>query len=172
MPEMPHDQNVVKGVTSFLEWEKAHKVKYLWAEKIVYSQEHDYIGRADFGAMVDGLKCLCDLKSGNGLYNEVLLQTAAYAMADTEESKFKYDGRWAIRVAKETEQEYLDRLNLKNAIKEILGKKPVDVKPYQVFEAKFLDNVRMNMRRDFNAFLAAWELDRWNSDTDFFINKV
>lgn len=172
MPEMPEDKNVLQGVTSFLEWEAQHKVKFLWAEKVLYSLKHDYIGQADFGAIVDGIICLCDLKSGNGLYNSVRMQTSAYAKADTEESGFKYEGRWAIRVAKETEKEYLARLEFKNEIKRFLGKTEKAVDLYQVFEAKFLDSEKGNMQRDFDAFLNCLELGKWDSETDFWKEKV
>lgn len=171
MPEMPEDSNVVTGVTSFLQWESEHKVKFMWSERILYSQKHDYIGRADFAAKVDGLTCLCDLKSGNGLYNGVRMQTAAYAMADTEETKEKYDGRWAIRIAKETPAEYESRMGLKNRIKVLLGGKEREIEPYQVFEAKFLDNEKGAMKDDFEAFLAAWTLLKWDRRTDFYRNK-
>ena len=171
MPEMPEDQNVITGVTSFLEWETAHKVKYIWAEKVFYSKKYDYIGRGDFGAVVDGLTCLCDIKTGNGMYNSVCAQTAAYAMADTEECGQKYDGRWAIRLAKETPEEYQERMALKNKIKELLGKKGRGVDPYVVFEAKYLDDDNENMERDFGGFLAHWNLMMWDRATDFFANK-
>ena len=164
MPEMPEDGKILTGVTSFLEWESQHKVKFLWAEKVLYSKKHDYMGKADFAAMVDGERCLCDIKSGNGLYSGVRLQTAAYAMADTEESKTKYAGRWAIRVAKETGQEYADRMEMKNKIKLLLGKKGKEVYPYQVFEAKFLDLKGDEMEKDFAAFVHAIKLGDWNSE--------
>lgn len=171
MPEMPEDPNVVTGVTSFIEWEAEHKVKYLWAEKVLYSKKYDFIGKGDFGAIVDGMTCLCDLKTGNAIYNSVLAQTAAYAMADTEECGVKYEGRWAIRVSKETPEQYQERMDLKNKIKSLLGKKERDVEPYQVFEAKFLDDKKTNMKRDYDAFLLHWDLLQWDRETDFWSNK-
>lgn len=172
MPEMPEDSNVLTGVTSFLDWEAAHKVKFLWTEKIVYSKKYDYIGMADFGAKVDGLVCLCDIKTGNGMYNSVRGQTAAYAMAHLEESNSKYDGRWAIRLAKETEKEYMERMALKNKIRELLGKEPNQVPPYQVFEAMYLDEDKGFMKRDFEkGFLTCWELSAWDTETDFWKEK-
>lgn len=172
MPEMPEDPNVLTGATSFLEWESQHKVKFIWSEKLLYSLKHDYVGRADFAARVDGLLCLCDLKSGNSLHQSVRMQTAAYAMADMEESKVKYDGRWAIRVAKETEKEYLTRMALKDRIKGLLGRKHgYEPDPYQVFEAKFLDNDKKAMKTDFEAFLAAWLLLKWDRANDFWKEK-
>lgn len=171
MPEMPEDQNVITGITSFLEWESEHKVKYLWAEKVLYSKKYDYVGKGDFGAVVDSITCLCDIKTGNGMYNSVLAQTAAYAMADTEESGIKYKGRWAIRIAKETIEEYQVRMELKNKIKGLLGKNEKEIEPYKVFEAKFLDNEKENMKRDFEGFLAHWNLMKWDRLTDFYYNK-
>ena len=172
MPEMPTDANVQTGVASFLDWESKHKVKFLWTEKVVYSKKHDYIGTADFGAKVDGLVCLCDIKTGNGLYNSVRAQTAAYAMADLEERNTKYDGRWAIRLAKETEAEYAVRMALKNKIRGLLGKEPNQVAPYQVFEAMFLDEDKSFMRRDFEkGFLTCWDLSTWDGETDFWKEK-
>lgn len=172
MPDMPEDSNVAIGATSFLEWESEHKVKFLWSEKILYSKKHDFIGRGDFGAKVDGSVCLCDIKTGNGMYNSVRAQTAAYAEADREECGQKYEGRWAIRIAKETEKEYIERIALKNKIRKLLGQKEIICEPYQVFEAKYLDNEKGFMKRDFEGFLFHWNLMKWDRETDFFREKV
>lgn len=171
MPEMPEDANVLTGVNSFLEWVAAHDVKFLWSERLLYSLEHDYIGTGDFGAIVDGKTCLCDIKTGNGMYNTVRMQTAAYAKADEEECGAKYDGRWAIRIAKETKAEYLERMELKNKVKQILGGNVNNVEPYQVFEAKFLDEEEGSMKYDFDGFLHAWGLLLWDRKTDFWKEK-
>lgn len=171
MPEMPEDENILTGVTSFLDWESAHKVKFLWPDKVIYSLKYNYIGKADFGAIVDGKTCLCDIKTGNGMYNSVRAQTAAYAMADTEESKTKYEGRWAIRIAKETKEEYMKRMDLKNRIREILKKDPAPIEEYVTFEAKFLDEEKTAMKEDFAAFINHVELYRWDQKTDFWKAK-
>ena len=167
MPEMPEDANVQVGATSFLEWVDNHKVKFISSEQVFYSKKHDYIGTGDIKAHVDGKLCLCDIKTGNGLYNSVRAQTAAYAKADEEESGVKYDGRWAIRLSKETEDEYLARMALKNEIRGLLGQKPAPVEPYQVFEAMFLDDEGTEMDEDFAAFVNHWELLQWDKKTDF-----
>lgn len=171
LPPMPEDQNAITGITSFLEWESNHKVKYLWAEKVLYSKKYDYVGKGDFGAVVDGLRCLCDIKTGNGMYNSVLAQTAAYAMADTEENGIKYDGRWAIRLAKETSREYEKRMTFKNTIRQFLGKSDKIAEAYVPFEARFLDTEKKNMKRDFEGFLCHWNLMLWDRETDFWTNK-
>lgn len=167
MPEMPQNPAVQQGAASFLAWEAEHKVKFLWSERVVYSRKHDYIGTADFAAKVDGELCLCDIKSGNGMYNSVRAQTAAYASAVTEETKEKFVGRWAIRVAKETEEEYEKRMDFKDTIRGYLGKEPASREPYQVFEAVYLDNEKGSMKEDFEAFLSHWNLYKWDAKTDF-----
>jgi hypothetical protein len=162
MPDMPEEREVQIGVNAFMDWVAAHQVKFLSSERIVYSRKHDYIGTLDIEAVIDGKLCLVDLKSSNGLYNTVLLQTAAYVKADEEESGRQYEGRWAIRLAKETEDEYLARMEKK-------GK--VEYPPYQVFEARLLDCEAMNVERDFAAFLAFKHGYEWDLKTDFFRNK-
>lgn len=168
MPEMPADPAVQMGAVAFLTWAKEHKVKFLSSERVVYSKKHDFVGKMDIEAKIDGKLCLVDIKSSNGLYNTVRLQTAAYVMADEEESGRKYKGRWAIRLAKETEEEFVVRMAKKNDNRKLRGKDPVDYGGYAVFEAKFLDDKKTDMARDKAAFLATKALFGWNKETDFF----
>ncbi|MCK9578738.1 hypothetical protein M0R01_04610 [bacterium] len=178
VPEIPNFPEAVTGVNSFLEWEKEHKVKFISTERVVYSKEHDYMGTMDFEAEIDGILCMGDFKSSNGLYNGVRMQTAAYAYADMEENtKKKYKGRWAIRLSKYSESEYLKREERKKEIKRAIAKfqnkecKEYPIKPYQVFEAKFLDNGKDFIKRDMDAFLNVKALFAWDKDTDPFYQK-
>lgn len=170
MPEMPESKEAQIGVTAFLEWVDANKVKFISSERIVYSKKHGYIGKLDIEAKVNGKLCLIDIKTSNGIYNTYNLQTAAYVKADEEESGKKYQGRWIIRLAKETESDYHARMEKKNKARVHRGKSAVDVGDYKVFEAKFLEADETkpggNIDRDFNAFLAAKELFEWNKATD------
>lgn len=168
MPDQPEDKNVARGVLSFMEWYEAHKVKFLWAEKVLYSKKYGYMGKGDFGAVVDGKRCLCDIKTGNGMYNSVFMQTAAYQKADEEESGEEYEGRWAIRISKETEAEYQTRMTFKNEIKAILGKETYEVKPYQVFEAMFLDEKPQKVDEDYKAFLHLLGYGAWNEENKMY----
>jgi hypothetical protein len=158
-PEMPEDPQVLIGVNSFLDWVIEHKVKFVFAEKIVYSKEHDYIGKADLGfTMGDSTDLfLGDNKTGNSLYPEVKAQTAAYLKADEEESGVKYKGRWAIRISKETEEDYIKRMEEKGL---------TDYPPYKVFEAVYLDSDTEALKRDFAGFLFAQSLYRWQQTAD------
>jgi hypothetical protein len=123
------------------------------------------MGKMDIEAKVNGLYALVDIKTGNGIYNSVKMQTAAYAKADLEECQYskkkkKYETRWALRLAKETESEYIERMKRK-------GK---DIYPeYKVFEAReFPETEEDNIETDFKAFLACKDLFEWDQKTDFY----
>lgn len=177
VPPVPDFPEALTGVNSFLKWEKENKVKWITTERPVYSKKYDYIGTMDFEAVINGLHCAGDFKSSNSLYNGVRMQIEAYASADEEEiGKKKYDGRWAVRLSKYTEKEYIKReqrkVEIKEAIARVQGKeyKNYGIKPYQVFEAQFLDNEKGSRAYDMEAFLAAKTLKDWDYATDPFTN--
>ncbi len=172
MPELPEEKEAQIGINAFLDWEKEHNVKFISSERVVYSRKGDYIGTMDIEAKVDGEICLVDLKSSSSLYNDVRMQTAAYLKADEEERKKKvYKGRWAVRLAKETEKEYWARMEKKNARRAKKGKDPIEYPAYEVFEAKYLDETKGMLTDDFEAFQSAVTLKRWNDRTDFYRNN-
>lgn len=180
LPEIPKFPEAVTAVNAFMEWEKKNKIQFVTTEEIRYSLEHDYVGIEDLTLMSDGKLMDGDFKTSNGLYNSVRTQVAAYAMARMEEATYsgktkqKSHGRWAIRLSKYSEEEYYKREELKNNIKKhiarIKGKeyKEYPPKPYQVFEAKFLDNTKGRMEDDFDAFLNHKKIFEWDKRTDSF----
>ena len=166
-PEMPSDPNVLKGVMSFVEWVETNKVKLLWTERMVYSKKYGYVGTADLGVKIGagvlkGKTLMGDVKTTNGLYAGVRLQTSAYLEAIVEESKEKYDGRIAIRISKESEEEYIVRMEKKQA----RGKLKNGIPPYQIFEAVYLDENSTDRKEDFAAFINAMKLRTWNKDAE------
>jgi len=166
LPVIPTDQKVQIAVNAFLTWENKHKLKYHFTEKTVYSLNHDYIGTMDIGAMVDGFFCEIDLKTGSGIYDETRAQTVAYLKADEEESGKHYEGRWALRLAKETEEEYIAGK---------IKKKKKTFPKYQVFEPIFYDN--NTIEKDFEAFLGMLKVVKWKKElkeiatAEFLLNK-
>ena len=151
-PPMPEEEAITKGVNSFLEWKESHKVKFKASEEIIYSRKYDYCGSLDFEAEIDGKFYLGDFKTGNALYNEVLMQTAAYAHARSEESGIEYDGRYLLRIAKETEEEHAKRTAEKKWAER-----------YQIFEAV---PVTEKAPVDFKAFLAFQQGYIWNKEAE------
>lgn len=167
-PDMPEEKTVQIGVNAFLEWEALHKPKYKSSERVVYSKKYGYMGTLDIEATINKKLYLIDLKSSNGLYNTVNMQTAAYVFADEEESGRDYVGRWAIRLAKETEEEYIAKMKRKQQNDILKGRAPREIPPYQVFEAKELTT---DVNDDFKAFLAAKTLFEWDKRTDYYLNR-
>lgn len=133
-PEMPTDPAILNGVNAFLKWKSENKVKIFDSEKIIYSKKYHYGGIIDILAEVNGQLCVCDIKTSNAIYDEMRLQVAAYMQAEQEESKKKYDGRWIIRLSKSDTPE---------------------------FETHFLDFDKDAFKKDFDAFINAVGLYRW-----------
>lgn len=160
-PGMPDDPKVLRGVNAFLDWVDEYKVQFEWAERILYSQKHDYVGRGDMGIRI-GVKpykrglYLGDTKTANNIYPEVKAQTAAYLKADEEESGTEYDGRWVLRISKETEEEYTARME-----KKVAAGKLGSIPPYKVFEAVFLDSDPKSLKRDFDGYIACKSAYDW-----------
>jgi len=141
----------------------------------VYSRKYQFIGMLDIEAKIDGKLSVDDLKTSNGIYNTTLQQTAAYQYAAEEEAEFlgkpvKYETRHIIRLAKETEKEYVARMEKKNAVKMLQGKNVGDIKPYEPFEFMEIEG-RETYERDFEGFKNSIGLFRWNKETDFYLNK-
>jgi hypothetical protein len=80
-PELPYRAAVDAG----LKWAEQHNVRFLDSERPIYSRKYKFSGRMDGLANVDNLITLVDFKTGNGIYEEAWLQTAAYEIAYEEE---------------------------------------------------------------------------------------
>lgn len=100
-PVLPTDPIVYNAVSAFLGLVKEHNITFLASEKIVYSKKYGFVGTMDCKAIIDGKLALVDFKTSNGIYSSFYYQTAAYLMADAEETKDKYDTRWVFRFSKE-----------------------------------------------------------------------
>lgn len=166
-PQIPEDPQEKQGVKAFLSWVTQHDVKFVDSEFITYHRELKYIGTADCLALVDGELSLVDFKTSNGLYNDVMMQTAAYVKAWEHEHDKQIVNRWALRLAKETEEEHFERHERKCFIK---GKDPVNLPPYQLFEFMKFEG-REQLEKDFNAFCCAKSLFEWDYETDFYRNR-
>ena len=147
-PAMPDDAQVLRGVNAFLDWVKNNKVTFIVAEQKLYSKEYGYCGQADCVFYLGNKKneiYLGDYKTSTGMYDEVMLQTAAYVHAWTEmpELKQKIKGRYVIRIEKRSEQEF-------NRDMEKKGKMDVEYLP---IEPAYLDYESNDQANDFAGFL-------------------
>lgn len=160
-PVMPEEKNVIIGVNGFLDWIKKSKVKFIESETIIYSKQYDFSGKIDAIAIISNKRYLIDYKTGTGLYNDVLLQTAAYTKAYEEMTGTRIYGRWAIRIEKRDEEEFRADMDEKG--------KPNE--KYVAFEAVYLDEDKEQIGKDYKAFLAFQIGFNWNKSTENFFKK-
>ena len=101
-PEKPIDEAIKNGVKAFLHWEQENKLKYLFAEKKIFSKKYNYAGTCDLIAELNGKLSVIDFKTGSGPWYEHAIQISAYRQALQEELKMKIKERWILKVDKET----------------------------------------------------------------------
>lgn len=63
---------------SFFEWAKNKKIKPILIEIPLVSEKHKFGGKPDIYAAIDGALELVDIKTGSGIYDEMIIQVAAY----------------------------------------------------------------------------------------------
>lgn len=115
----PADERARNACFAALGWMRDHNVRWLGTERKIYSRRYKYAGTMDGLCLVDSCtnpKCrvcttlpepfkdrltISDWKTSNYLYNEYLLQTAAYMQAYIEETNEPVQDRWVIRLGKE-----------------------------------------------------------------------
>lgn len=99
---LPENPQARKGVEAFLGWKAAHKIEPFSCERMVFSRRWYFCGTCDFHGTIDGVPCILDFKTSSGLYLEMLLQLAAYAIALEEELGERINDAWIVRLDKKT----------------------------------------------------------------------
>lgn len=85
-PKMPDNEKVVNGFMAFLEFQKQHKDKWLFSERIIYSRKHNFAGVCDGGSVNDlNILSVDDFKSSKEIYNPMRFQVSGYRLALKEE---------------------------------------------------------------------------------------
>jgi hypothetical protein len=100
--KLPQDPQVAAGCKAFLAWQELHKIEPIHLERIVFSKQWYYCGTVDFYGKIDGELCVVDFKTSSGLYLEMMLQLAGYAVALEEEFEKNIDVGWVVRLDKKT----------------------------------------------------------------------
>jgi hypothetical protein len=158
-PEMPEDNRVAEGVNNFIKWLDGSGFKLIDTEKIVYSKKHGFVGTLDITGERDGKRYLIDIKTGNAIYPEYRIQTAAYLKADQEESGQEYAGRVILRISKETEEEYYTRMKKKTA-------DDSKIPPFVLFEACEVDAEVNTIEEDYQAFICCLGVYQWRKENE------
>lgn len=68
----------------YYDWRKQHVIKNVMVEKQLVSEEHRYGGTPDIYCLFDDVWTLLDIKTANGIYDEMKIQTASYENLLTE----------------------------------------------------------------------------------------
>jgi len=100
--EMPANAQARHGAEAFDAWLSQHRVEPYEIERCCLSSKHWYVGTADLLANIDGVLTIADFKSSKSIYDEVLLQLAAYQKALEEELGCQIEQRMVIRFDKES----------------------------------------------------------------------
>lgn len=96
-------EGALNGINGFLDWFRAQKsVQFLGAEELVYSIEHDFVGKLDNRAIINGSKRLVDYKTSKAVYNDHRYQVSSYLKGKEEELGEKFDGYTILHFDKET----------------------------------------------------------------------
>lgn len=104
-PEPPIHSEMGNAINAFLAWVKENNVKFTMSERIVYSRKFDYAGICDFTCEMGGRTFVGDIKTSNAIYNEYMMQVAAYRYAMEEEHTDEaYAGMMIIRIPKDSSE--------------------------------------------------------------------
>lgn len=144
-PEMPEKEEVLNGVNNFMSWINKDHPEFHASEMIIYSRKHGYVGQVDVVATISDKKYLTDVKTTNGIWPEMLAQTAAYQKGYEEQTGEKLDGRIILKIDKDAD---------------------IAVEPI------FLDEEENTVDRDFDCFLAAMSIYEWQKGAEAHLRKL
>lgn len=81
----PKNENLKNSVEALLKWVKEHDIEVIDTEKKVFSKKYFYAGTLDLVANIDGKLTILDFKTSKRIYDDYLMQVAAYSQAYKEE---------------------------------------------------------------------------------------
>lgn len=84
-PQMPVSPVLKRVIEDFLKWHDRVRPEVVEIERMMCSPTHGLAGTPDLIARVDGKLTIMDWKTGSGIYPEMFLQLAAYAVMYEEE---------------------------------------------------------------------------------------
>lgn len=97
------------ALLSFWAWRDQHEVEPLLVEAALVSETYRYGGTCDCYAIVDGETTLIDLKTGKGIYPEMIHQLAAYTQL-LEENGYEVDNVRILRIGRDENEGFEDRV--------------------------------------------------------------
>jgi len=168
---------ILPSIEAFLEWKYQHNLKVIdpqnHIERMIFDPDHLYAGRMDALVEIDGKLGILDIKTGTGIWDEYLLQTAAYQNAYNKMSKDNEKAltRWILRI-----DQYRECLICGAKIREKSGEGVIKggdpLCDHKFSEVKGFVEFRElpDFEKDFKAFLSAKELWEWYHRD--YLNKI
>ena len=92
----------LKALNGAREWLDAHHIEVIEPERLLFSRKWFFAGQCDLFAHIDGKLTLLDFKTSSGFYIDHALQTAAYALAERENTGVRPEQRMIVRFDKKT----------------------------------------------------------------------
>lgn len=84
-PAMPVNENLQRTINDFLAWWDNTNIEVIYPERAMCSVKYMLAGTPDLICKVDGKLTIMDWKTGKGIYPEMFMQMAAYAIMYEEE---------------------------------------------------------------------------------------
>lgn len=84
-PAMPINADLRRVIEDFITWYESQNIEPISPEQVFCSPTHMLAGTADLVCKVDGKLTIMDWKTGSGIYPEMFMQMAAYALMWEEE---------------------------------------------------------------------------------------
>ena len=107
---------------NFMQWIAEKRPKFIESEKVVHSKEHWFAGTLDFVCEMNGKTYLGDIKTGNGIYQEMWFQTAGYQLALEEcEPQRKIDGHLIVNITKDGKLNVMEHYDYETSKKAFLA---------------------------------------------------
>jgi hypothetical protein len=94
---------------SFFEWAKNKPIKPIVIEKPFISERYKFGGKPDIYAQINGKRELIDLKTGSGIYEEMIIQVAAYENLMAENG-FEVDTVRILNIPRTEDEAFLERV--------------------------------------------------------------
>lgn len=94
---------------SFYEWAKGKDIRPILVETPLVSEVYAFGGTADIYAEIDGCLELIDLKTGSGIYDEMVVQVAAYE-ALLKEHGHRVDKVRILNIPRTADEAFLERV--------------------------------------------------------------
>ena len=105
-PDLPLNEKSKNAALAFVKWYEENDVEIIDSEFKIFSRTCYYAGTVDIDCVINGERCLVDLKTSNSIQTTHLLQLAAYRYAVHEETGVDYPSCRLIQL-KKTKPEYV-----------------------------------------------------------------